>query len=98
MPQTRYTGQVKFFCDKGYGFIASAEQEDVFVHVTACDGFKPQTGDIVPGNGGKLKAADVRLATLPPSSCTACPSHRFRNEWRHRTPSSVRYCAGAVGG
>jgi cold shock CspA family protein len=67
MPQTRYSGQVKFFCDKGYGFIASAEQEDVFVHVTACDGFKPQTGDrvsfsIVPGNGGKLKAADVRLA------------------------------------
>jgi cold shock CspA family protein len=69
MPATRYVGQLKLWTTKGYGFIALGDDEpDVFVHITACDGFKPQAGDrvsfsIVPSDrGDRLKAADVRLA------------------------------------
>jgi cold shock CspA family protein len=69
MVQTRYTGQVKFWTGKGYGFITLGDDEqDVFMHITACDGFTPQAGDrvsfgIVPGNhGDRLKAIDVRRA------------------------------------
>jgi CspA family cold shock protein len=69
MPQTRFIGLVKFFSTKGFGFIALGDDDrDVFVHITACDGFKPQAGDrvsfsIVSGNRGE-KAIDVRLATI----------------------------------
>jgi cold shock CspA family protein len=66
MPRTRYTGQVKFWTTKGYGFIQVAgDQDDVFAHITACSGFVPQTGDKVsfalePSNrGNQLRAVDV---------------------------------------
>jgi cold shock CspA family protein len=55
------TGEV--FQHQRFGFIALGDDEpDVFMHITACDGFKPQAGDrvsfsIVPGNhGNQLKA------------------------------------------
>lgn len=63
-------GTVKWFSsEKGYGFIAQAEGEDVFVHFTAIqgEGYKslsegqPVTFDIVDGPKGK-QAANVRPA------------------------------------
>jgi len=63
----RYTGTVKWFNDaKGYGFIARAEGDDVFVHYSAIQGsgFKTLSEgqalefDIVEGPKGK-QAANV---------------------------------------
>jgi cold shock CspA family protein len=69
MVQPRYTGELKFWSSKGFGFIQlGGDERDVFVHLTACIDFKPQTGDrvsfgIVPGDyGDRLRAVEVRLA------------------------------------
>ena len=62
-------GTVKWFSnEKGYGFLAHADGEDVFVHFSAIggDGYKTLTEgqevefDIVDGPKGK-QAANVRL-------------------------------------
>lgn len=62
-------GTVKWFSnEKGYGFIAQADGEDIFVHFSAIEGegFKslnegqPVTFEVVDGPKGK-QAANVRL-------------------------------------
>lgn len=62
-------GTVKWFSnEKGYGFIAQADGEDVFVHFSAIqgEGYKslaegqPVEFDVVDGPKGK-QAANVRL-------------------------------------
>jgi len=64
-------GKVKWFNpDKGYGFIARDEGEDLFVHYSEIqgDGFKTLEEnadvefDITTGREGKLQASNVRLA------------------------------------
>jgi len=64
-------GKVKWFNpDKGYGFIAREEGEDLFVHYSEIqgDGFKTLEEnadvefDITTGREGKLQASNVRLA------------------------------------
>ena len=63
-------GKVKWFNpDKGYGFIARDEGEDLFVHYSEIqgDGFKTLEEnadvefDITTGREGKLQASNVRL-------------------------------------
>ena len=60
-------GKVKWFsAEKGYGFIAREDGDDVFVHFSAinCEGFKSLeegqavTYDLVEGNRG-MQAANV---------------------------------------
>jgi cold shock protein len=63
------TGKVKWFnAEKGYGFIAREDGDDVFVHFSAIesDGFKtleenaPVEFEITEGKGGKPQASNVR--------------------------------------
>jgi CspA family cold shock protein len=65
------TGTVKWFNpDKGYGFIAREDGEDLFVHYSEIqmEGFKTlQEGqevqfEITTGQNGKLQASNVRSA------------------------------------
>ncbi len=62
-------GTVKWFNpDKGYGFIARSEGDDVFVHFSEIqgDGFKTLDEgqavmfEVTTGNNGKLQASNVR--------------------------------------
>lgn len=64
-------GTVKWFNpDKGYGFIAREDGEDLFVHYSEIDmeGFKTLTEgqevqfEITTGQNGKLQASNVRKA------------------------------------
>ena len=64
-------GTVKWFNpDKGYGFIAREDGDDLFVHFSEIqmEGFKTLTEgqevqfDITTGQNGKLQASNVRKA------------------------------------
>jgi CspA family cold shock protein len=66
------TGQVKFFCEKGYGFIKpDAPGDDVFIHATALQKANPpikilQEGDHIAyelesGRNGRPAAGKIRL-------------------------------------
>ena len=66
------TGKVKFFCEKGYGFIRpDAPGDDVFIHAKALQKANPpidsvQEGDYIayelePGRNGRPAAGKVRL-------------------------------------
>lgn len=74
------TGTVKWFNpDKGYGFIAREDGEDLFVHYSEIEmeGFKTlQEGqevqfEITTGQNGKLQASNVRKAEGSPPDPTA---------------------------
>ncbi|HEY5467710.1 MAG TPA: cold-shock protein [Coriobacteriia bacterium] len=65
------SGTVKWFNpDKGYGFIAREDGDDLFVHFSEIqmDGFKTLTEgqevvfEITEGQNGKLQASNVRKA------------------------------------
>ncbi len=65
------SGTVKWFNpDKGYGFIAREDGDDLFVHYSEIqmEGFKTLTEgqevvfDITEGQNGKLQASNVRKA------------------------------------
>ena len=70
-------GKVKWFNPaKGYGFIASADDQEVFVHYASItgDGFKTlKEGDLVSfdiANGEKGLRAENVVQVLPPESDT----------------------------
>jgi CspA family cold shock protein len=65
------SGTVKWFNpDKGYGFVAREDGDDLFVHYSEIqmEGFKTLTEgqevvfDITEGQNGKLQASNVRKA------------------------------------
>ena len=65
------SGTVKWFNpDKGYGFIAREDGDDLFAHYSEIqmDGFKTLTEgqevvfDITEGQNGKLQASNIRKA------------------------------------
>eukprot|EP00446_Apocalathium_sp_SHHI-4_P068838 CAMPEP_0177527690 /NCGR_PEP_ID=MMETSP0369-20130122/51788_1 /TAXON_ID=447022 ORGANISM="Scrippsiella hangoei-like, Strain SHHI-4" /NCGR_SAMPLE_ID=MMETSP0369 /ASSEMBLY_ACC=CAM_ASM_000364 /LENGTH=206 /DNA_ID=CAMNT_0019008071 /DNA_START=80 /DNA_END=700 /DNA_ORIENTATION=+ len=64
------TGSVKNYNPfKGFGFITGADGQDVFVHVSACNGMAPSAGDVVTydvtmnDKTGKPNASNVQGCT-----------------------------------
>lgn len=64
----RDQGKVKFFdADRGYGFITRDDNQDFFVHITACGGIALQKDNKVEfeiginERNGKTQAEDVRV-------------------------------------
>jgi CspA family cold shock protein len=70
MMSTTQTGTVRFFNERGYGFIIpDAGQGDVFVHADAVVGiYEPTSGDKVTfevgtGRDGRPRAKQVRIVS-----------------------------------